>query len=104
MDQVDQVARITSQSYLEGEASLLDYLDALRVQLDTSMDYYELLHQVNRARVALEMAVGGTSIDQNNEPENALLLSSFTYGDQLRLQHGGIRGSSSRHDRGDTYP
>ena len=59
MDQVDQVARITSQSYLEGEASLLDYLDALRVQLDTSMDYYELLHQVKRARVALEMAVGG---------------------------------------------
>jgi cobalt-zinc-cadmium efflux system outer membrane protein len=59
IDQVDQVARITSQSYLEGEASLLDYLDALRVQLDTSMDYYELLHQVKRARVALEMAVGG---------------------------------------------
>jgi cobalt-zinc-cadmium efflux system outer membrane protein len=59
MDQVDQVARITSQSYLEGEASLLDYLDALRVQLDTSMDYYELLHQVKRARVDLEMAVGG---------------------------------------------
>ncbi len=59
IDQVDQVARITSQSYLEGEASLLDYLDALRVQLDTSMDYYELLHQVKRARVALETAVGG---------------------------------------------
>jgi cobalt-zinc-cadmium efflux system outer membrane protein len=59
IDQVDQVARITSQSYLEGEASLLDYLDALRVQLDTSMDFYELLHQVKRARVALEMAVGG---------------------------------------------
>ena len=59
IDQVDQVARITSQSYLEGEASLLDYLDALRVQLDTSMDFYELLHQVKRARVTLEMAVGG---------------------------------------------
>ncbi|MEE8160030.1 MAG: TolC family protein, partial [Acidobacteriota bacterium] len=59
IDQVNQVASITRQSYLEGEASLLDYLDALRVQLDTSIDYYELLHQTKRSFVDLETAVGG---------------------------------------------
>ena len=60
MDQVNQVATITARSYLEGEASLLDYLDALRVQLDTSIDFYQLTHQVRRAFVDLETAVGGS--------------------------------------------
>ena len=60
IDQVNQVATITAQSYREGEASLLDYLDALRVQLDTSIDFYELIHQVRRALVDLETAVGGS--------------------------------------------
>ena len=60
IDQVNQVATITARSYLEGEASLLDYLDALRVQLDTSIDFYELTHQVRRALVDLETAVGGS--------------------------------------------
>ena len=59
IDQVNSVATITGQSYLEGEASLLDYLDALRVQLDTSINFFELTHQVRRSFVDLERVVGG---------------------------------------------
>ena len=47
---------VTRQSYQEGEASLMDYLDALRVRLDTSLSYYELLFQLQRARLQLERA------------------------------------------------
>jgi cobalt-zinc-cadmium efflux system outer membrane protein len=60
IDEVNQVVAITGRAYLEGEATLLDYLDALRVQLDTSMNFYELTHQVRRAFVDLERAVGGS--------------------------------------------
>jgi len=54
-----RVAEVTQQSYLEGEASLLDYLDALRVKLDASLGFHDLLFQLKRARIELEKAVGG---------------------------------------------
>ncbi len=54
-----RVAELTQQSYLEGEASLLEYLDALRVKLDASLGFHDLLFQLKRARIELEKAVGG---------------------------------------------
>jgi cobalt-zinc-cadmium efflux system outer membrane protein len=54
-----RVAELTQQSYLEGEASLLEYLDALRVKLDASLGFHDLLFQLERARIELEKAVGG---------------------------------------------
>ncbi len=54
-----RVAELTEQSYLEGEASLLEYLDALRVKLDASLGFHDLLFQLERARIELEKAVGG---------------------------------------------
>ncbi len=53
-----RVLEATQQSYLEGEASLLEYLDALRVKLDASLGFYDLLFQLERGRVELEKAVG----------------------------------------------
>ena len=52
-----RVLEATQQSYLEGEASLLEYLDALRVKLDASLGFYDLLFQLERGRVELEKAV-----------------------------------------------
>ena len=54
-----RVAELTQVSYLEGEASLLEYLDALRVKLDASLGFHDLLFQLERARIELEKAVGG---------------------------------------------
>lgn len=54
-----RVAELTQQSYREGEASLLEYLDALRVKLDASLGFYDLIFQLERARIELEKAVGG---------------------------------------------
>lgn len=54
-----RVAELTQLSYLEGEASLLEYLDALRVKLDASLGFHDLLFQLERARIELEKAVGG---------------------------------------------
>lgn len=54
-----RVAELTQQSYLEGEASLLEYLDALRVKLDASLGFHDLLFQLERARIELEKVVGG---------------------------------------------
>ncbi len=54
-----RVAELTEQSYLEGEASLLEYLDALRVKLDASLGFHDLLFQLERAHIELEKAVGG---------------------------------------------
>ena len=45
LGRADTALEVTRQSYQEGEASLIDYLDALRVRLDTSLCYYELLFQ-----------------------------------------------------------
>ncbi|MDA2931009.1 TolC family protein [Acidobacteria bacterium AH-259-O06] len=52
------MAEVTLQSYLEGEASLLEYLDALRVKLDASLGFYELLFQLGSTRIELEKSVG----------------------------------------------
>ena len=56
LGRAETALEVTRQSYQEGEASLMDYLDALRVRLDTSLSYYELLFQLQRARLQLEQA------------------------------------------------
>ena len=56
LGRAETALEVTRQSYQEGEASLMDYLDALRVRLDTSLSYYELLFQLQRARLQLERA------------------------------------------------
>lgn len=53
-----RVAELTQVSYWEGEATLLEYLDALRVKLDASLGFHDLLFQLERARIELEKAVG----------------------------------------------
>lgn len=54
----ERVLEITQQSYQEGEASLTDYLDTLRVRLEASLSFYDLLLQLEKARIELEKAVG----------------------------------------------
>ena len=54
-----RMAELTQLSYLEGEASLLEYLDALRVKLEASLGFHDLLFQLERAHIELEKAVGG---------------------------------------------
>ena len=58
LGRAETALEITRQSYQEAEASLTDYLDALRVRLDASLSYYELLFQLRRARIQLEQATG----------------------------------------------
>ncbi|HSR68388.1 MAG TPA: TolC family protein, partial [Acidobacteriota bacterium] len=59
MDRLDTIVEITAQSYGEGEASLLELLDAMRVQLEASLNFQTLLLQARLSRVDLEEAVGG---------------------------------------------
>lgn len=54
----EDAVETTRSSYQEGEATLTDYLDALRVRLDVSVAYYDLLFQVQRSRIAMEKATG----------------------------------------------
>ena len=58
LNRAEEVLDVTRQSYREGEASLTDYLDALRVRLDASFSYYDLLFQLQRVRIELEKATG----------------------------------------------
>jgi cobalt-zinc-cadmium efflux system outer membrane protein len=58
LKKAQEVLEITHQSYQEGEADLIDYLDALRTSLDTRLLYHDLLQQLHEAHVQLEAAVG----------------------------------------------
>ena len=58
LQRADTVLETTRTSYEEGESSLTDYLDALRVRLDVSLSFYDLLFQLERSRIQLEQAVG----------------------------------------------
>jgi cobalt-zinc-cadmium efflux system outer membrane protein len=54
----DTVLETTRASYEAGESSLTDYLDALRVSLEASVSFYDLLLQLEQSRIQLEHAVG----------------------------------------------
>ncbi len=54
-----RVLEVTRLSYQEGEAGLNDYLDTLRVRLETSLAFHDLLLEVEKARVELDRALGG---------------------------------------------
>lgn len=58
LQRTDTVLEATRASYEEGESILTDYLDALRVRLDASLSFYEILFQLERSRIQLEQAVG----------------------------------------------
>lgn len=58
LTRAERTLEVTRQSYQEGEASLTDYLDTLRVRLDASLSYYDLLFQLQRARIELEKVAG----------------------------------------------
>ena len=58
LQRADTVLETTRASYEEGESSLTDYLDALRVRLDVSLSFYDLLFQLERSRIQLQQAVG----------------------------------------------
>ncbi|HSR50848.1 MAG TPA: TolC family protein [Acidobacteriota bacterium] len=60
IDRLETIVDVTSQSYNEGESSLLELLDAMRVQLEASLNFQTLLLQARLSRVDLEEAVGGT--------------------------------------------
>lgn len=58
LERAERMWQATRLSYQEGEASVADYLDALRVRLDASLSFYDLLLQLHRARLELEKATG----------------------------------------------
>ena len=58
LQRADTVMETIRVSYAAGESSLTDYLDALRVRLDASLSFYDLLFQLERSRIQLEQAVG----------------------------------------------
>ena len=58
LQRADTVLKTTRTSYEEGESSLTDYLDALRVRLDASLSFFDLLFQLERSKIQLEQAVG----------------------------------------------
>ena len=58
VQRVELLQRTAWKSYEKGESDLTDYLDALRVRLDASLSFYNLLLQFERSRIQLERAVG----------------------------------------------
>lgn len=60
MERLDTIVEVTARSYNEGESSLLELLDAMRVELEASLSFQTLLLQARLSRVDLEEAVGGT--------------------------------------------
>ena len=55
---LERIVDITALSYQEGEAGVLEYLDALRTQRDFSLEQNQLLEELHIARLELEASVG----------------------------------------------
>ena len=55
---LDRIVEITSLSYQEGEAGILEYLDALRIQRQASLEQNQLLGELHMSRLELEASVG----------------------------------------------
>jgi hypothetical protein len=49
---------ITAVSYQQGEAGILEYLDALRAQRDVLLEFDQLSEELQLARLELEASVG----------------------------------------------
>ena len=58
LQKLDRIVDITSLSYGEGEAGILEYLDALRTRRETSLEQVQLLEELHIARLELEASVG----------------------------------------------
>jgi cobalt-zinc-cadmium efflux system outer membrane protein len=55
---LDRIVEITGLSYQEGEATILEYLDALRTQRDAAVNHSRLLQELQLAFLELEAATG----------------------------------------------
>ncbi len=60
VERVERLSDITRRSYIEGEATLPEYLEALRVQRDASLDYDDLLLELRKSWIRLEAGVGSS--------------------------------------------
>ena len=58
LQKLDRIVDITSLSYQEGEAGILEYLDALRTRREASLEQNQLLGELHMARLELEASVG----------------------------------------------
>ena len=58
LQKLDRIVDITALSYQEGEAGILEYLDALRTRRDASLEQNQLLVELHIARLELEASVG----------------------------------------------
>ena len=58
VQKLDSIVQITALSYREGEAGILEFLDALRTQRDTSLEQIQLFEELHLARMELEASVG----------------------------------------------
>lgn len=55
---LNDIVQITALSYREGEAGILEYLDALRTQRDASLEQIQLFEELHLAQMELEASVG----------------------------------------------
>jgi cobalt-zinc-cadmium efflux system outer membrane protein len=58
VQKLDNILQITALSYREGEAGILEFLDALRTQRDTSLEQIQLIEELHLAEMELEASVG----------------------------------------------
>lgn len=58
LQKLDRAVSITAVSYQQGEAGILEYLDALRAQRDALLEFNQLSEEVQLARLELEASVG----------------------------------------------
>jgi len=57
---LDRIVEVTELSYEEGEATILEYLDALRTQRDGAVNHSRLLQELHLSFLELEAASGGS--------------------------------------------
>ena len=58
LEKLDKIVQITTLSYREGEAGILEYLDALRTKRDASLEQIRLFEELHLALAELEASVG----------------------------------------------
>jgi outer membrane protein TolC len=58
LQNLDRIVAVTELSYEEGEATILEYLDALRTQRDGAVNYSRLLQELHLSFLELETASG----------------------------------------------
>lgn len=58
VQKLDNIVQVTALSYQEGEAGILEYLDALRTQRDASREQIQLFEELYLAQMELEASVG----------------------------------------------